>query len=223
MRRNEMSFIWTDGQLIGKPKNILAGAMGANQIYGQVKTLAYLNSVRVWANSKSTTAKRILKTIDDSPITIYLVGMSGGFTCFDSDPTPAGTVYFDLDMKLSVNPKGATGAHSGFERLHPYVAFLHELGHAVQFIETPLQFKNSTKGPLSALASDIQQAAGARGTRLFPSMRYADRREWFSQGPLSGTAWAVRLEYDNMFRHERPICEESGEPLRDHYNDIQMN
>lgn len=217
-----MPFVWTDGDKINKPKHLLKGLMGARDIYGQVKTLGYLQNVRAWAAQKSPTAQRMLKTIDNSSITIYLVGMDGGFTCFDSDPIPAGTVYFDLNLKLSVNPGGSTGVHSGFERLHPYVAFMHEVGHAVQFIETPNQFMNAAKGPLHGLKSDIENAARAYGDRVHGSVAYSKRRNWFSQGPLSGTAWAVRLEYDNMYRHERPICLEAGEPLRDHYNDINM-
>ena len=218
-----MPFVWTDGDKLNKPKNILKGAMGARDIYGRVKTMKYLHNVRVWAAAKSRTAQRLLKTIDDSNITIYLVGMDGGFTCFDSDPAPAGTVYFDLNLQVSVNPGGSTGAHSGFERLHPYVAFLHEVGHAVQFIETPSQFSCGAKGPLYGLKSDIQQAAQKYGERVHGGLSYSQRRAWFSQGPLSGMPWAVRLEYDNVYRHERPICIESGEPLRDHYGDIRLN
>lgn len=216
-----MPFVWTNGAELNKPTNLLAGMMGAREIYGQVKTMQYLHAVRAWAALKSPTAQRLLRTVDQSNITIYLVGMNGGFTCFDSDPAPAGTVYFDLNLNVSVNPGGARNAHTGFERLHPYVAFMHEVGHAVQFIETPEQFMNSAKGPLSALNSDIARAARLYGDRNHDNVPYSQRRVWFSQGPLTGTAWSVRLEYDNMFRHERPICIEAGEPLRDHYGDIR--
>jgi len=215
-----MPFIWTDGDKIGKPKSVLTGMMGAKEIYGQEETLGYLQNVRVWAKNNSPTARRILEVVDNSYVTIYLVGMDGGFTCFDNAPAPAGTVYMDLNLNVSVNPGGATGNHSGFEKLHPYVAFLHEVGHAVQFIETPDQFKCDSKGPLYGLKSDIQAAARKFGERNHSTVPYSRRREWFSQGPLSSTCWSVRLEYDNIYRHERPICIEAGEPLRDHYRDI---
>jgi hypothetical protein len=217
-----MAFVWTDGDKIGHSKSRLKGLMGAKEIYGQVKTMQYLQQVRAWAAQKSPTAQRILKTVDNSSVKIYLVGMNGGFTCFDSDPAPAGTIYFDLNLKVSVNPGGATNSHKGFERLHPYVAFLHEVGHAVQFIKTPRQFVNHAKGPLHGLKSDIEAAARKYGERNHGGIAYAQRRAWFSQGPLSGTAWAVRLEYDNVYNHERPICLEAGEPLRDHYTDIKL-
>lgn len=219
-----MAFEWTDGPAINKPTNILKGAMGAREICGRVKTLQYLQGVRAWAAEKSRTAQRLLKVIDDSDVTIYLVGMDGGFTCFDSDPQPSGTVYMNLNLKLALNPGGASGMHSGFEKLHPYVAFLHEVGHAVQFIETPAQFAESAKGPLFGLKSAIEDAARKYGERRFGSMPYSQRRVWFSpNGPVAGQPWAVRLEYDNIYRHERPICVEAGEPLRDHYTDIRID
>lgn len=217
-----MPFVWTDGPAINKPANLLKGLMGAREICGRVRTLAYLQGVRAWAAEKSKTAQRLLKVIDDSGITIFLVGMEGGFTCFDSDPAPNGTVYMDLDLRLQLNPGGARGMHEGFQRLHPYVAFLHECGHAVQFIETPGQFANNAKGTAYALKTEIERAAQVRGDRLFQNVPYAQRRVWFSQGPLTGVPWAVRLEYDNVYRHERPICLEAGQPLRDHYNDMQL-
>jgi len=218
-----MPFVWTDGGEIGKPKNILAGLMGARDIYGRVKTIKYLQSVRVWAAQKSATAQRLLKVVDDSDVNIYMVGMEGGFTCFDSDPTPAGTVYIDLNIKLSVNPGGSSGVHAGFQELHPYIAFLHEVGHAVQFIENPNQFKNNAKGPIYGLKADIEQAARKYGDKVHSNVQYVVRRNWFSQGPLTGAAWPVRLEYDNVYRHERPICLEAGEPFRDHYKDIRFD
>ncbi|MCG8313836.1 MAG: hypothetical protein MI976_11515 [Pseudomonadales bacterium] len=217
-----MPFIWTDGKELKVPTNILKGRMGAKEIYGRTKTLAYLHNVRAWADKKSPTAKKLLKTIDNSKINIYLVGMDGGFMCFDSDPAPAGTIYANLNINPEVNPGGATGAHTGFEKQHPYIAFLHEVGHAVQYIETPSQFANHAKGPLSALKSDIGDAARAFSDRNHKGISYSQRKVWFTQGPISGQAWAVRLEYDNMYRHERPICVEAGEPLRDHYNDIRI-
>ena len=72
-----MPFVWTDGKEIGKPTNILKGLMGAREICGRVKTLGYLQNVRAWAASKSPTAQKLLKVIDSSNITIYLVGMEG--------------------------------------------------------------------------------------------------------------------------------------------------
>lgn len=217
-----MPFEWTNGPEINKPTNLLKGMMGAREIYGRTKTLAYLQEVRAWAAKHSPTAQRLLKTIDDSPITIYLVGMDGGFMCFDSDPAPAGTVYADLNINPSVNPGGATGVHSGFEKLHPYIAFLHEVGHAVQYIENPNQFANHAKGPLWGLKSEIADGARAHSDRVHGGIPYSQRKIWFTQGPLTGVPWAVRLEYDNMYRHERPICLESGQPLRDHYTDIRV-
>jgi hypothetical protein len=218
-----MPFVWTDGDKLGKPKNLLKGLMGAREICGQVKTMSYLQQVRAWAADHSRTAERLLGVIDKSDITIYLVGMDGGFTCFDSDPAPAGTIYINLNIKASLNPGGATGVHSGFQRLHPFVVFLHEVGHAVQYIETPKQFAQGTKGPIYGLKADIEKAALARGNRLFGHMKYSERKDWFSQGKVDGMAWSVRLEYDNMYRHERPICIEAGQPIRDHYTDIRID
>ena len=52
-----MPFAFTDGPEINKPKNILRGALSAREILGKVKGQVYLNSVRQWAATKSTTAR----------------------------------------------------------------------------------------------------------------------------------------------------------------------
>lgn len=219
-----MPFAFTQGAEIGKDENVLKEMMGAKKILSEIEGRRYLEKVRQWAKQKSVTAQRILNTIDIYPHPIYLVTMVGGLTCFDNEPSPGGVIYMDVSIHSSVRPGGALGVHGNFEIQHPFVAFLHECGHAVQNIENPSQFVNSSKGPLSLLSADIATAARQRGDRLFSHMKYAERRVWFSSnGSVTGQPWSVRLEYDNIYRHERPICIESGEPMRDHYLDFNTN
>jgi len=218
-----MTFKFTQGPEIGKATNILKGMMGAKEILDTKVGQDYLEKVRLWALQKSATAQRVLKTIDRFPHPVYVVVMKGGFTCFDNEPGPGGVIYMNVDIDLSVRPGGARGVYDEFQKQHPYITFLHECGHAVQNIETPLQFENSAKGPRFALTSAIMDAARKYGERNFGSRPYSERRGWFApNGSVTGQPWSVRLEYDNIYRHERPICLEAGEPIRDHYCDIRQ-
>jgi len=219
-----MPFVFTKGTAIGVAENVIKGMMGAQHILEEEKGRSYLEGVRQWAAQKSVTAQRVLNTIDSYPHPIHVVAMIGGYTCFDNEPLPGGVIFIDVSINASVRTTGALGVHGKFERQHPFITFLHECGHAVQNIENPSQFLNSAKGPLSLLSADIATAARQRGDRIFSHIPYSERRVWFAtNGPIIGQPWCVRLEYDNIYRHERPICIEAGEPMRDYYIDFRKN
>jgi hypothetical protein len=165
--------------------------------------------------------------IDQFPHPIYVVAMDGGFTCFDPNPAPGGTVYMDVNINAQIDVGGHARAMAGagghnWQGLSSYVVFLHECGHAIQHMENPLLFANNRAGPRAALSNDIAQAARAFGQRNHPNAPYRQIRQWYARnGAAPGRPWSVRLEYDNVFRHERPICREAGEPIRDYYGDIR--
>lgn len=218
-----MPFVFTDGAAIGKPANILRGQLEADEVMTEMNGRDYVSAVRQWAAKKSPTAQRILNIIDNFSSPVYVVAMRGGRTCFDNDPSPGGVIYINLKLDPSVRASGV-GVDGRWEKQHPFIAFLHECGHAVQNIENPLQFSNSAKGPLSLLSSDIASAATAHGSRVNKGKLYKDYREWYSRtGSFICQPWCVRLEYDNIYRHERQICMESGEPMRNFYLDYRID
>lgn len=186
--------------------------------------------------------------------------------------------------------------------LHNYIGFLHELGHAKQFIENPLFFEgahtNTSKftGEIEAAARDRKgfwtkvqsdehraelRAAAPKGIRPWvspeipaasgrkpklvldnpsagsspippgsrptggppgppgppaapgppPPMRMLTAAEKEAERlkkdiyrlhqhkPVPIDGWGVRIETDNLIRHEWPICDEMGYPKRN-YNDL---
>lgn len=192
----------------------------------------YLYQVQCWADSNSPTAKRLLNIAHDSDENIYLVGMKhGGYTCFDDgEGTPAyggGTVgqhggsiiYINVDIVAQVNPGGAT-THAGFQNMHPYIAFFHELGHAIQKIEQPELWVNGGRGLAAAFLGDINNAARSFAQRAH-GRTFGQARAEYSATGHTRQPWSVRIEYDNVYRHERPICQEAGMPMRDLYGDIR--
>ena len=134
---------------------------GNPKIAGRTHLLELLNKAHVWAR-RSRTAQAVLSTVIHARPDIYLVGMrNGGYSCFDSD-TPvdhAGTIYFNLDVVLKVRIRDGVDTTTmvrlkdGSMRpsrepkykadkidVDPLIAFLHEFGHAKQFIEMPDMF-----------------------------------------------------------------------------------
>ncbi|MEO0821889.1 MAG: hypothetical protein AAF074_15855 [Pseudomonadota bacterium] len=189
------------------------------------ETFAYMEAVRRWA-MRSPTAQRLIETVDNSAKVINVVGMDGGFSCFSNDDPVVGqgTIFMDLEARFRIGGPG-TGINpfSQGGQLHHYIAMLHEIGHAVQFIESPAMFDQGAKGPLSALKGDIMNAARAHVGRT-QHYNYGQQRAFTGNGTMQGTAtWAVRLEYDNMSRHEWPICRESGYGCRPHYSAIHLS
>jgi len=199
----------------------IAHALGASGVYSASSAMAYLNDVRQWAEVHSPTAQRILRTIDQFHAPVYLVTMKGGFASYDPLPEPGGAIFMNMDASYKVRHGGAHNPDAPFSPLHHFVAFLHECGHAVQKIESPAAFNNECKGPRAGLHHAIADAARAYGERNHSHQPFSKRREWFqSNGRVTPQTWSVRLEYDNIYRHERPICEEAGLPARDFYSDI---
>ena len=218
-----------------------------------VELRKYLYEVTTWASS-CPTAKAILAAVHYSFVDIYVVGMKGGgFSCFNSDYPQhgVGTVYYDLTLKMEVKftGPGPTEIASTFKvrpkpnvSLHSYIGFLHELGHAKQFIENPGFFREVTTniekatwvnrtgskgsvplgGGTGAFQSDpkfrfeIEKAAKAMYEKKRPN---AHKGLQLSGVRMTKPQWGVRIETDNLNRHEWPMCDELGYPKRN-YTDL---
>lgn len=220
--------------------------------YPGVRTRQYLLEVTSWA-SASKTAKAVLSAVHDAREEVFVVGMKGGFQAFSNDePTAKGekvpVIFVDLDAKLGLRVRNAhnaseepnmIGAKVEFSN---YIAFLHELGHAKQWIENPVFF---IAPPMATtrFAADIRQAAIGRMTRGDTNAPKREGTGWQAQAkfnkaltnyvsshPVFGgirnpdpKGWGVRVESDNIFRHERPICEELRLPQRLNYRDLVIS
>jgi hypothetical protein len=258
--------------------------------------MAYLGEVRDWvAKANYRTAQAILTVVEKAlHKDVYVVGMkNGGFTCFCSDDPQVGkgVVFFDLKARYSLRIPDGVDQNTREPKykaerveLHPYIAFLHELGHAKQWIENPYLFdgnvlttknqesklvdvpwfkkdfqkdlqqkikdmaynkavKNAPKAPASAaiLPAAGPAAAGPAAQPGLPgspppapppvSMGSIKRATINTQVEnalrlqatrTTNPQWAVRIETDNLIRHEWPMCVEAGYPKRN-YSEIEIS
>jgi hypothetical protein len=119
--------------------------------YSASETKKALEETGSWAR-QSPTAQMLVDFITTSQKTIHIVGMRGGYQCFNSTEGPQKdmpVVFIDLDGKLTVAVRGPHNLHLEPEKckgnvyvLDNRIALLHELGHAKQWIETPSLFDN---------------------------------------------------------------------------------
>lgn len=234
-----MAFIFCTGDTRGGPlRTQINNVMGMSQrratgIASKLEMRRYLLGVQQWADNNSRTAQQLLQKGHNAQEKIHLVGMrNGGYTCFDDgDGTPAHggstvglnggcVIYINIDVDVEVNPGGST-VHAGFRNMHPYIVFLHELGHAIQKVERPELWVNGGRGARAAFLDGINNAARRYGQRARGLNFGQARTEYSPTQRHVGMPWNVRIEYDNVYRHERPICQESGQPMRDLYGDIR--
>jgi hypothetical protein len=188
----------------------------------------------------------------------------------------------DTASKLSLDKKeGLRTQELPTAALHNHIGFLHELGHAKQFIENPMFMDGSVMnspefaGDIEAAArqrkdhwkkvhdpkyqTELVRLARARGIALpQPSTSSTAPKQPWSAAPAPASPitpvgvpappmppgptppggkslvrdpyqlqslrvvrpqWGVRIETDNLSRHEWPICEELGYPKRN-YTDL---
>jgi hypothetical protein len=306
-RRNVDKFLGVDMGLIlqteawlrQQPKiqrALKSDLFGDPALANRTQLIAYVQKTHVWAQ-RSVTAQAILAVVQNARQNVYFVGMrNGGYSCFDSDcPVEGeGTIYLDLDTPLKVqirdgvDPKTRDPKYKAdLKEMDPFIAFLHELGHAKQWIENPsffgakaTDFKRATSGQyigtpkgtdtpeklarvlpegklmretatfnneLTAAASLIAGRAqnarsaapgkltdgqartlGQKALMLKENTRGKEVRQTLGREPIperqTAPAWGVRIETDNLVKHEWPICRELHWPeahLR-HYTDIKM-
>jgi hypothetical protein len=127
--------------------------------YPKARLEDVFDDLRTWCR-KSPTARAILEYIDNSSSEVHVVGMSGGFQCFNSTSgrdDRKGTIFIDLDARTEILAKGPhnlflpkrvrkqLGIHKSGETwvsLNNRVTLLHEIGHSKQWIERPGLFDN---------------------------------------------------------------------------------
>jgi hypothetical protein len=126
-------------------------AFGYKGCYSPRETEREMVDTTSWAwNSK--TARDLMAAVSSSEKKIYVVGMRGGFQCFNSTEGPdqdMPVVFIDLDGRLTVNVRTPHNLHwtpnscrGQAVALPNRIALLHEFGHAWQWIERPLMFDN---------------------------------------------------------------------------------
>jgi len=145
-------------------------AYGYKGCFSPLETARGIGDTRAWA-WRSKTARDLMNAVVSSEKKIIVVGMRGGFQCFNSTEGPDANlpvVFVDLDGKLTVNvrtphnfdwdPNQCTG---DVVPLNNRIALLHEFGHSKQWVDRPLMFDNQ-KGKGGVM--DIQVSDGKGGT-----------------------------------------------------------
>ena len=192
---------------------------GDPEIASRVEMTKTMFAIRAWAQ-QSKTAREIIKHVEEADQEIIIVGMKkGGYTCFSSDDPVVGkgVVYFDFDARFATKQAKDTQA-----AMHHYIAFLHELGHAKQWIESPVFFNGSSLNT-KKFATDLAAAAKTFWQKK-QKITYGQAGALLQHNNmrLTNPSWAVRIEMDNLTRHEWPICDETRTPRRLGYTDLIM-
>lgn len=145
---------------------------GYKGCYTREETYEAVRKAKFWARN-SPTAVALMRFVEDAPQKIVVVGMKGGYQCFDSTAGAAKDVqviFVDLDGKLTVNVRTPHNIHfdpnlctANVAPLNNRVALLHEFGHARQWIERPTLFDNTKSAPRAVLPKWGGAAKGAGG------------------------------------------------------------
>ena len=86
------------------------------------------------------------------------------------------------------------------------VSLIHELGHALQYIENPIEFTTA-----------FEAAQSASGARMKFNITDVEGRALTKYYKITDIA-KLEIENDNVARHEAPICDELGLPFRKKYS-----
>lgn len=176
--------------------------------YSAEETKAALAETRTWAG-KSQTALELLQFVFTSPKLIHVVGMRGGYQCFNSTEGAdlnMPVVFIDLDGKLTANVRGPHNIHLDPGKctgtvfpVDNRIALLHEFGHAKQWIETPSMFDN-TAAKEGTTQPKWGQARQDKGGGQF------DAR-------LGKAEFATEIRDKAIGRFERSVCPRCGEQV----------
>jgi hypothetical protein len=222
---------------------------GYKGCYSAEETQKAIGDTKTWA-MYSPTARKLMFFIERSAQRITVVGMRGGYQCFDSTAgrnKDMPVIFIDLNGKLTVNVRTPHNLHldpnacnGQVLELDNNVALLHEFGHAKQWIERPTLFDNRHpgRGGFDARIEKKTFASAIRDKAIEMRQRRGQVEENLAKvGKLPyktpdvfqskeefdefrAPAWGPVIEMDNMARHEWPICREMGLPLRANYRDI---
>ena len=212
-----MSFYFPD---VGEIKAVHGATLrsekfGNPTIASPETTAEFVHEAQQWC-LPSKTANELMQFIEAAKQRIHIVGMrKGGYVCFDSDcPTQGqGTVYIDIDVALRTRRTG--------DLINAYVIFLHEVGHAKQWIQHPERFNLGDPIHGRQFGNTIAMAAKQFWMRK-KNLNFSDAAKLLQHQELRMTKplWTVHIEDENLAVHEYPICEEMGVPRRDKYEDL---
>lgn len=181
--------------------------------------LAEWMKVKEWAK-RSPTALNIIRKVESSKAICHVICYRGtGSTIFAADEPQEGqsSVHWDLAARYVTN--GRT------QPFHHYIALLHEFGHFIQWNEDKLFYRGNpimhSHGSILQGARQLyEKAAESQGLTQFIQKRKYTEDRMFGVKPIQGKSWSVRLEMDNLRRHEWPICDEMGVARRLSYSDF---
>ncbi len=127
---------------------------GYKGCYSADETRKAVQDAKIWSD-RSETARKLMGYVETSAREILVVGMRGGYQCFDSTGTEdknKAVVFIDLDGRLTnfvrqphqlhFAPEDCSKQGVTAEAMDNRIALLHEFGHAKQWIENPLYFDN---------------------------------------------------------------------------------
>jgi hypothetical protein len=147
---------------------------GYKGCYSAEETQNAIAEAKNWARY-SPTARKLLFFIERSKQKILVVGMRGGYQCFDSTGgknKDKPVIFIDLNGKLTVNVRTPHNLHldpnlctGAVEELDNNVALLHEFGHAKQWIERPTLFDNNHPGRGSGFDARLEKKTFATAIR----------------------------------------------------------
>lgn len=194
------------------------------------EAFAQMEVVRRWS-LRSPTAQRIIKYVEDAKVLINVVCFkNGGGTVFSANDPPGsgqGVIFWDVEARFATKQIGKDGTETRGD-FHHFIAFLHEMGHALQWIENPTFYEGNMlhggegakKIADAAKAFWMKKAQKSGLTAHRAKGVFANDRMQLDTGPTAKPNWAVRVEMDNLRRHEWPICDEARYPRRLGYTDL---
>jgi hypothetical protein len=175
------------------------------------ETREAVEEAKLWA-AKSATAREIMATVETSSKEILVVGMRGGYQCFDSTGTDQMTkvpvVYIDLDGRLKrfvrqphqlhFAPEDCAKQSVSLENMDNKVALLHEFGHAKQWLENPMAFDNhfmGQKGSAPGKNLSVQRTIpGSEDPLLHPEGRKGPVKVGLKGGGNAGQSFAQAIQ-----------------------------
>jgi hypothetical protein len=189
---------------------------GYKGCYSPEQTYEAMRKTKFWARN-SPTAMALVRFVEDSSKKIVVVGMKGGYQCFDST---AGAdknlqvIFIDLDGQLTVNVRTPHNIHldpnlctANVVPLNNRVALLHEYGHAKQWIERPTLFDNQKA---AAGATMPRWGGGQVDARLQKATFAGDIRN-LAAAKLAGKPGGATL---STFREDRVLPDGSTVTVR---------
>lgn len=152
----------------------------------------------------STVAQKVFATLEQSALKIGVLFVNEGVDSMYIPPFQydgGGTYSGGVAVVNTTNP-----LKIGDTTLPLGVSLIHELGHAVQYLQDPSGFKSKFESVQSGSSAttkfSITNAEGKALTKYIKNTLVAQ----------------LSIENDNVARHEAPVCDDLGLPFRKKYS-----